>query len=190
MSKTPIVYVLGPSASGKTSLLQQLCRMCESNTINSRPVHYPSTRGQDVYSVDLHAPKQKNVSCRVEFRELGGEMATLWERFVEIPMKSTRPECKPKCALIFLVDALTPHLLPQSSILFTKLKSIDGVCREWPTIVLLNKVAARNAITEKEVDFIFSGVGCEKTQIFCVDSWNGLGLGDVVEWIKDVAFSS
>ncbi|ESS65656.1 ADP-ribosylation factor-like protein 16 [Trypanosoma cruzi] len=183
------VYVLGSPASGKTSLLRQLSCMCENGTLRTRPIHDAPTKGQEVYSLLIQAPQPKALSCTVEIRELGGEMAPVWEKFIQSFMNSIKSKDGPNCALMFFVDALSPHLLPLASVMLSRLKGSDGVCQNWPTVVLLSKALAMNAMTEEELWFFLPADTCKNIQVLSVDSWNGLGLGDVLAWLSGVASS-
>ncbi|ESL06871.1 hypothetical protein TRSC58_05448 [Trypanosoma rangeli SC58] len=189
MKNSLIVYVLGPSGSGKTNLLRQLSCMCENGTLQARPIHDAPTQGQEVHSLVIKAPQQKALPRTVELREVGGELASLWERFIRSWQNSIKDKDGAQPALIYLVDALSPHLLPMASVMFSILKGSGGACRDWPTVVLLNKALAKNAMTEEELGFFLPVETCKNTQLFAVDSWNGLGLGDVMKWLISVAFS-
>ncbi|RNF26956.1 ADP-ribosylation factor-like protein 16 [Trypanosoma conorhini] len=189
MTSPLTVYVLGSSGSGKTNLLRQLGCMCETGTLLTRPTHDAPTQGQEVHSLVLEAPQKKAASCTVELRELGGEMAPVWEKFIRSWQNSLKGNSGAKSALIFLVDALSPHLLPMAPVMFSSLKGSDGACRGWPTAVLLNKALAKNAMTEAELEFFLSMDACSDAQLLVVDSWNGLGLGDVMEWLSSAALS-
>ncbi|KEG12760.1 ADP-ribosylation factor-like protein 16 [Trypanosoma grayi] len=189
MSNSLNMYVLGPSASGKTGLLRQLRCMCENGTLMTQPAHDVPTKGQEIHSLIVHAPQKKNVFCTVELCELGGEMSPVWEKFIRSRLGLAKDKNDQRCALMFVVDALAPHLLPLASVLFQRLKCFDGLCREWPAVVVLNKVAARNAMTEGELEFFIPTASYEATQVLCVDSWNGHGIGDLMKWVNSVAFS-
>ncbi|KAG8340536.1 hypothetical protein ERJ75_000745100 [Trypanosoma vivax] len=189
MSGSLTMYVLGPPSSGKTSLLNQIQSINNDGCLLTRPSHDAPTKGQVVHILTLQSPENENVYCTAELRELGGEMTSMWEKFIKGKINSAQTSGRGRYALMFVVDALAPHMLPISSIMLARLKGCDGVCRDWPLVVLLNKVVARNTLTEEEVRFFLLTPGLEGVRILSVDSWNGLGLADAMAWIRSVAFS-
>ncbi|AAZ12527.1 Miro-like protein, putative [Trypanosoma equiperdum] len=188
MSGRLIIYVLGPTSSGKTSLVQQLVSMSEAGALLTQCTHQVPTKGQELRTIIVESPKGKDTSRTVELRELGGDMAPMWEKFIEARLNSTGREMNNRFGLMLVVDSLAPHLLPLAQVTIAKLKGSEGLCRDWPVAVLLNKAAGRNAVTTKEAMFFLSAIPIEGIKYLAIDSWNGLGLMDVMTWLRSFAF--
>nr|CCC91574.1 conserved hypothetical protein [Trypanosoma congolense IL3000] len=188
MSESLTIYVVGPTSSGKTTLLRQLISMSNDDVLLIDQAHPVPTKGQELHTLTVKSAENKGSFRTVELRELGGDMAPLWENFISMRLRSAGNNPH-RFALMFVVDALSSHLLPLAYITFAKLRDDKGVCKDWPALILLNKVTGGNAMTRREADFFLPTVADDGVELLAVDSWNGVGLMDTLMWIRKFAFS-
>lgn len=175
------VYVLGTEGGGKSDLIHQLLRLC-AGEIDTRPAKLPPTTGQSIHKIALGA------GAGVELRELGGSMLPTWESFLKARVEREAAAQEggggTLFRLVFVVDVAAPHQLAAARYAFQWLKtSAGGVCRAWPTAVVLQKCAAPGAVTVPEVAALLGLRSVADAELFEVDSWNGLGHGDVLDWL-------
>ncbi|EPY37235.1 ADP-ribosylation factor-like 16 [Strigomonas culicis] len=123
-------------------------------------------------------------ACSVEVREVGGLMVNSWEKFIKSKVSGTDGKAA-RYALLFVVSASAPQQLPLSISAFQLLKGCDGVCAEWPALIVVQKAGMPHVMSLPEVkQLVIDGALVQDTSIMEVDSWNGIGLGDVHVWLQ------
>ncbi|CAD2220357.1 hypothetical protein AGDE_00083 [Angomonas deanei] len=118
-------------------------------------------------------------------------MINSWEKFIVNKLKSNKGP-PVRCFLLFVVDAIAPHNLCKAVMSLMSLKEkARGVCHSWPTLIALQKCAAPRSLTVGETRQLFLAPEYEETtRLIEVDSWNGIGLEDVAEWVREVTASA
>ncbi|KPI86248.1 hypothetical protein ABL78_4674 [Leptomonas seymouri] len=181
-----VAYVLGTESSGKTDLVRQL-EYLSKGQLCSAPTKCTPTMGQEVSTLAVVASGGKRVT--MELRELGGSVINVWESFIASRKAKDTAVEKTTFFLLYVVDATAPHQLPLASSMFRYLTEGSGaVCADWRTLVVLQKCSSVNAMTKEEArDYFADG---ERQNALCAvetDSWNGVGIGDVQQWLADAA---
>lgn len=181
-----ILYVLGPEGCGKTDLVMQLEHFYHGE-LRLAPSRSAPTMGQEVSEIQCPDAARRDRVFRVEIRELGGSIANTWASFIR---SRTAKDAEPKAsryALLYVVDATAPHQLPLSAMMLQYLCiGSSAVCSGWPVMVAIQKSAPLHAMMREEmVDMVF----CPELQeaiasVAVVDSWNGVGIGDVAQWLQ------
>lgn len=181
-----VVYVLGAESSGKTDLVRQLEHL-SAGRLRTAPTKCTPTVGQEVSSLTVAVDGGKRLT--MEVRELGGAIVNMWENFIASRKAKDTAAGETAFLLLYVVDAAAPHLLPLASTMFRYLtQGSEAVCWRWQTLVVLQKCACVDAMTKTEVtEYFADGDGRTTLCVVEADSWNGVGVGDVLQWLTDVA---
>lgn len=181
-----VVYVLGTESSGKTDLVRQL-EFLSAGKLRSVPTKCTPTMGQEVSSLVATTSSGKRVT--MELHELGGSVVNTWESFITSRKAKETATEKTTFALLYVVDATAPHQLPLASTMFRYLtEGQEAACAGWRGLIVLQKCASIDAMTETEVrDFFADGEHRDTLCVVETDSWNGVGIGDVLQWLADAA---
>ncbi|KAG5509341.1 hypothetical protein JKF63_06651 [Porcisia hertigi] len=180
-----VAYVLGSESSGKTDLVHQLEYLTQG-LVRTVPTACTPTMGQEVTELNLRSPVGER-KVTVELRELGGSLVNLWERFIESRKVKDGGGGDMAFLLLYVVDGAAPHQLPLASTTFRYLtRGRQAPCAGWPAIIAVQKCACVNAITAEEVHsfFLDDVVAASSVDIIEVDSWNGIGAGDLLMRIE------
>ncbi|KPA77143.1 hypothetical protein ABB37_07074 [Leptomonas pyrrhocoris] len=182
-----VVYVLGAESSGKTDLVRQLEYLSKGKLL-SVPTKCAPTMGQEVSALTVSASGGKRAT--MELRELGGSVVNTWESFIVSRKIKKTAAVKTKFFLLYVVDAAAPHQLPLASTVFRYLtEGSEATCAGWRALVVLQKCASADAMTQEEVkDYFADGKRREALCAVEADSWNGVGIGDVLQWLAEAAF--
>lgn len=179
-----VVYILGTESSGKTDLVRQL-EYLSKGSLRSVPTKCTPTMGQEVGELTVATSAAKRIT--MELRELGGSVVNTWESFIASRKEKDTEAAKTTFLLLYVVDGAAPHQLPLASTMFCYLtRGSEAVCVDWRTLVVVQKCACVDAMPKSEVrDYFANG---ERRDALCVveaDSWNGVGIGDVLTWLAD-----
>lgn len=177
-----VAYVLGTESSGKSDLVRQVENLSKGE-ISRIPVKCTPTMGQEVTTLNFTSGK---MHTSLELRELGGSVVNTWESFiVSRKAKDTSKDPTTFC-MVYVVDATAPHQLPLAAMMYRYLmEGSEAVCAGWKSVIVLQKCASLNAMTKEEALTFFRGEGCEDAHLVMeVDSWNGVGIGDVLRCLK------
>lgn len=154
--------------------------------MDTAPRKLAATTGQSIVKLGFMANEKD--SARLELRELGGSMLPVWESFLRGHLaRDAESSSRGTFALMFVVDAASPCQLTVARYALQWVRtSFDAPCRSWPTAIVVQKSAAPNAVTSAEVlDALdIDSSDAEGMVVFEVDSWNGLGVGDVLSWMR------
>jgi hypothetical protein len=176
-----LVYVLGTESSGKTDLVRQL-EYLSKGQLRCAPTKSTPTMGQEVSTLTVTASERENAT--MEMRELGGSMVNTWASFIASRKAKDSVGVTTRFLLLYVVDATAPHQLPLASTMFRYLtQGSEAVCAGWGALVVLQKCASVDAMTVAEVkDFFADASHRDALCVLAADSWNGVGLGDVLKW--------
>lgn len=179
-----ILYVLGTEGSGKTDLVRQLTYLCDG-VVRTHPAKSTPTMGQDI--TVWHVDQEGGAKRGVEVRELGGCVVSSWESFISSRVEKDAAGAVPVYALLFVVDAAAVHQLCLAIAMLKALTCEGGVCSEWGTLIVLQKSAVAHALTSGEVWELIAPCSplASKVSVLVADSWNGFGLGDVLDWVRN-----
>lgn len=191
-----VLFVVGDESSGKTTLIKQLAALAKGLLIHTPSKPQPTT-GRN--SSHLTVWQETKISfgkpllspVHIEILELGGSISSCWESFLCNSSQATRNGVPPFCALLYVIDATRIHCLPSSTIRFLQLTQPpgDACCGKWPSLVVINKSTAPHAFSLNDLSYFLpssseSGCFCRSSpSVLEVDSWQGLGMGDVLEWV-------
>lgn len=163
---------------------------------------HPSLASSTLPSVrnSLLGRKQNgDTEVEIELRELGGGMEPHWEKFLRSSAKleindKDVANCKgwqspTRYALLYVIDAVAIHQLCQASIHFLRLTESSGLCKKWPTLLVLHKCNAPSAISVKDLRMFLGNFSPYVIRIIEVDAWTGYGIGDAFHWIQKIVFS-
>lgn len=182
-----VAYVLGTESCGKTDLVHQL-EFLTQGLVRTVPTACTPTTGQEVTELNIRSPAGKG-KVTVEVRELGGSLVNTWESFIESRKARDGGSGDTLFLLIYVVDGVAPHQLPLASTMFRYLtQGRHAPCAGWPTLIAVQKCASVNAVTAEEVrSFFLDEVEAPaNVDVVEVDSWNGIGAGDVLRGIEAV----
>lgn len=144
--------------------------------------------------------KNEGIEAEIEIRELGGSMEPHWEKFLQSSVKlgvnnedvtNSKGWQSPTCyALLYVIDAVAIHQLCQASNHFLRLTESSGLCKKWPTLLLLHKCNAPSAISVKDLRLFFGNFSPHVIHIIEVDAWTGYGIGDAFNWMQKTVVSN
>jgi energy-coupling factor transporter ATP-binding protein EcfA2 len=159
------------------------------------PLRGPSTSLSKKDEALLAAEKGKTL---VTLHEIGGRMAAAWPRFIASRLSQRHTSgvlphsngaCGRDSALIFVIDGAAPWQLPFAVVELGNL--LVGDTGAWSHVLIaINKrylpSSAPLALFEEYLCFLPMLHRCGSTcvSILEIDTWNGLGLGDVWEWVR------
>lgn len=187
MPTAAVGYVLGAESSGKTDLVRQL-EYLSSGKLRAVPTKCTSTTGQEISLLTLSPLRGKQVT--MELRELGGSVVNTWESFIVARKAKDTAANSTSFVLVYVVDAAAPCQLPLSSTMLRYLtQGPEAACRGWRTLIVLQKCASVGAMTKTEAyEFFAEGRAREALYVVEADSWNGVGVGDVLKWLSETPF--
>ncbi|GET87029.1 hypothetical protein, conserved [Leishmania tarentolae] len=182
-----VAYVLGTESCGKTDLVHQL-EYLSRGLVRTAPTACTPTIGQEVTELSIRSLTGEG-RVTVEVRELGGSLVNTWESFIESRKAKDGSNGSTAFLLIFVVDGVAPHQLPLASTIFRYLtQGCQAPCTGWPKLIVVQKCASAHAITAEEVrSFFLDDVEAQaNVDVIEVDSWNGIGAGDMLRRIRAV----
>ncbi|CAM37475.1 conserved hypothetical protein [Leishmania braziliensis MHOM/BR/75/M2904] len=182
-----VTYVLGTESCGKTDLVRQL-EYLSQGVVRTVPTSCTPTMGQEVTVLTIRSPAGEG-KVTVEVRELGGSLVNVWESFIESRKAKEIGGGSTAFLLLYVVDGVAPHQLPLASTMFRYLtQGRHAPCAGWSTLIAVQKCASVNAVTAEEVrGFFLDEVSTQSNvDVVEVDSWNGIGAGDVLRGIEAV----
>ncbi|KAK7196014.1 hypothetical protein NESM_000534800 [Novymonas esmeraldas] len=180
-----VVYVLGTESSGKSDLVRQLEYLSQGH-VRTTPTVCTPTMGQEVTELRLQ-PSPRAGEVVLELRELGGSLMNAWESFIESRKAKDGAAAETTFALLYVVDGIAPQQLPLASVMYRYLThGTKAACARWPCIIAVQKCAGVNAVTAEEVHsfFLDDADAAPCLGVLEVDSWNGVGLGDVMKHLE------
>ncbi|KAG5483267.1 hypothetical protein LSCM1_04808 [Leishmania martiniquensis] len=180
-----VVYVLGTEGCGKTDLVHQL-EYLSQGLVRMMPTVCTPTMGQEVTEICICSLVGER-KITVEVRELGGSLASIWESFIESRKAKDGGSSDTAFLLLYVVDGMSPHQLPLASAMFRYLtQGRDAPCAGWPTLIAVQKCASANSLTAEDVFsfFLDEAEALSNVDVVEVDSWNGIGAGDVLRRIE------
>lgn len=181
-----VAYVLGTESCGKTDLVRKVESFAKGK-LSRVPLKCTPTMGQEVTQLDFALSRKETAS--IELRELGGSVVNTWESFIASRKAKDTPTDKTTYFVVYVVDATAPHQLPLAATMFRYLlRGSEAVCAGWKSVIVLQKCASMNTMTKQEVVGFFEGGQCVDTQsLMEVDSWNGVGIGDLYLSLESIA---
>ncbi|KAG5509664.1 hypothetical protein GH5_05520 [Leishmania sp. Ghana 2012 LV757] len=180
-----VVYVLGTESCGKTDLIRQL-EYLSQGLVRTIPAACTPTSGQEVVEMSIRSPVGQG-KVTVEVRELGGSLVNIWESFIESRKAKDGGSSNTGFLLLYVVDGVAPHQLPLASAMFRYLtQGCHAPCAGWSALIAVQKCASANAVTAQEVlsFFLDEAEAPSNVDVVEVDSWNGIGVGDVLRRIE------